>query len=757
MILGLATMIGILVAWALGAQLGRLADVRFRGDWLVFSALGLQLLIFSPAGDRLPVTVTWPVHIGSYLMIVAFLLINRNVPGFWLAGIGIAMNVLVIFSNGGHMPVSLEAWVATGASASELTTTGVYANNILAGPGTHFAWLGDIFALPPQVPLANAISVGDVLIVIGVVAFVYRSCVPRLPQAPAGLFAPLRHSAFRRVLAGRTTSRMGDWLSMSALVTWIYSETRSGTAVALFLLVRMLASLSGGVASAPLLDRYASFRILSWVEAARGGLTLVMLPFAITGHLLPVIFFACISVFIGSATNPTASGLLPDVLPISMLQAGNALHGFARNSTAVIGLAVGGLSVGEFGIQTALALDFVTFLAAAVLYMKYSGAVHAHEDDEDEHLVTRRDLVRTLCTNRVAFGLMTSFTITTMAMALVNSSISAFFDHRMHNSVAYGYAMSAVFLGLMSGELLTGLIRRDSVARRSIALSFFAMGAALFVLAHSTVAATAYLMLFLLGASDGTTEVVYDTLFQLNVPRRVLAGAYAMAASIQNIGQVAGFLAAIALVQFTPGAHAILFAALLCAVGGFVAAFALVRRRREGHSDALEETVLRDPIPPAALNELAPALTMLRSDGYRVSPTDLAADGPVVLAFLDSSAYDVPHAEALTELAQTATVFVVTAGPCPVAAVLTSTGTTVRLEAEDEVFDLFGVAPGCSGLAVIDSEGIVRLLFSETTPGDWIPTGVVRSRLRRLAPAEPKVEVVRTTLTSDRLGTPKPA
>ena len=59
--------------------------------------------------------------------------------------------------------------------------------------------------------------------------------------------------------------------------------------------------------------------------------------------------------------------------------------------------------------------------------------------------------------------------------------------------------------------------------------------------------------------------------------------------------------------------------------------------------------------------------------------------------------------------------------------------------------------------SVLLREGIVRLLFSETTPGDWIPTGVVRSRLRRLAPAEPKVEVVRTTLTSDRLGTSKPA
>jgi hypothetical protein len=66
------------------------------------------------------------------------------------------------------MPVSLAAWRATGADPGRIEATGVASNNVLAGAHTHLAWLGDVFPLPARVPFANALSIGDVLIVLGV-------------------------------------------------------------------------------------------------------------------------------------------------------------------------------------------------------------------------------------------------------------------------------------------------------------------------------------------------------------------------------------------------------------------------------------------------------------------------------------------------------------------------------------------------------------------------------------------------------------
>ena len=97
-----------------------------------------------------------------------------------------------------------------------------------------------------------------------------------------------------------------------------------------------------------------------------------MIPFAAAGQVWPVMALAAMSSFLSAATSPTAQGLIPDVLPSHQLQAGNAIHQMARSLTSVIGSLIGGFAVAEFNIQTALAIDLVTFCAAALLYRRYA-------------------------------------------------------------------------------------------------------------------------------------------------------------------------------------------------------------------------------------------------------------------------------------------------------------------------------------------------------------------------------------------------
>ncbi|HYX84050.1 MAG TPA: hypothetical protein VE777_03680, partial [Gaiellales bacterium] len=130
--------------------------------------------------------------------------------------------------------------------------------------------------------------------------------------------------------------------------------------------------------------------------------------------------------------------------------------------------------------------------------------------------------------------------------------------------------------GFMAGELLTGFMQRESVARRSISLSFLVQAGLIFVIAHSYVGATVLLMLFLLGASDGTTEIVYDTLVQLHAPRRQLAGIFAIARSVQNAGMLVGLAVAPLLVGARPATLALLVSAIGCAVAAALAAVGLL-------------------------------------------------------------------------------------------------------------------------------------------------------------------------------------
>jgi hypothetical protein len=82
------------------------------------------------------------------------------------------------------MPVSRDALATLGRP----TPTGVYGNTSTAGPGTVLPWLGDVVAVPPPIPLANAISIGDVLIGLGGAVFVVRTM--REPGRRPAAFAP---------------------------------------------------------------------------------------------------------------------------------------------------------------------------------------------------------------------------------------------------------------------------------------------------------------------------------------------------------------------------------------------------------------------------------------------------------------------------------------------------------------------------------------------------------------------------------------
>jgi hypothetical protein len=124
-----------------------------------------------------------------------FLMANRGMPGLWLVGVGTAMNLTAILANGGVMPATRAALRAAG----RLPVSGHFENStVLADP--NLAFLGDVFAWPAPLPLANVFSAGDVCVVLGAVMILHQICGSRLApevlrQSSKGRLKPLRQTA----------------------------------------------------------------------------------------------------------------------------------------------------------------------------------------------------------------------------------------------------------------------------------------------------------------------------------------------------------------------------------------------------------------------------------------------------------------------------------------------------------------------------------------------------------------------------------
>jgi hypothetical protein len=124
------------------------------------------------------------------LVEIAWVWLNRDVPGMWLVGLGAACNLTAILANGGVMPASARALEIAGLS----TDPDVFTNSaVLADPRLPF--LGDVIPTPSWLPFANVVSVGDVLIVLGVAYGIHRVAGSRLagrPRPPQGSTADAR-------------------------------------------------------------------------------------------------------------------------------------------------------------------------------------------------------------------------------------------------------------------------------------------------------------------------------------------------------------------------------------------------------------------------------------------------------------------------------------------------------------------------------------------------------------------------------------
>ncbi len=142
--------------------------------WLVPVAFTLQWLAFQlpSTWNSLPAEITPAGLVVTQLLLLAFAWFNRTQPGFWLLGLGLALNFTVIVLNGGFMPISPETVASiTPATPAEIWEAGQRFSNskdvILPVTGMRLGFLADRFLLPDWVRYRVAFSIGDVLIGLG--------------------------------------------------------------------------------------------------------------------------------------------------------------------------------------------------------------------------------------------------------------------------------------------------------------------------------------------------------------------------------------------------------------------------------------------------------------------------------------------------------------------------------------------------------------------------------------------------------------
>ena len=121
MILAFAVVAGVVVALARGGSLKRLADLSIRLAWLALLCLLVQLYVIYCPEDQLETqrTTQGILMVLSYGALGYVVWANRRITGMTVILLGVVLNLVVMAANGGFMPVSREAIIATGTRTAQ--------------------------------------------------------------------------------------------------------------------------------------------------------------------------------------------------------------------------------------------------------------------------------------------------------------------------------------------------------------------------------------------------------------------------------------------------------------------------------------------------------------------------------------------------------------------------------------------------------------------------------------------------------------
>jgi uncharacterized protein DUF5317 len=172
------------IAVIIGGDVRRLSQLRVRHVELLLAAFAVKVAValLGTAHSVNAVNAARPLNVIGAVLLLVVVWFNRKIPGAWLFGAGLALNLLVIVSFGGRMPVLLPQDADPNSPLLALLRGGLDPLHVPLQHPQGLWFIGDVFTIPSLGGHASLVSIGDLLMAAGVAWLIIR-CSQRTPHA----------------------------------------------------------------------------------------------------------------------------------------------------------------------------------------------------------------------------------------------------------------------------------------------------------------------------------------------------------------------------------------------------------------------------------------------------------------------------------------------------------------------------------------------------------------------------------------------
>ena len=362
---------------------------------------------------------------------------------------------------------------------------------------------------------------------------------------------PIRDApAFRRLLAARTISHVGDGIALIALVLMVQDERETGTAVGALLLATSLPRFLGPIAGA-IVDRVEQRTLMVVCDIGQAAI------FGTIAWLDPsfplLLGLVALAAAFDTLFSPAGRSALPALVRPEQLMRANAWIGMSLNIQVAAGPVLGGLLVELLDFRGALAANALSFVVSA-LFLLGLPPLRAPSDGAEARgfLAVGMDGLRFAWRNRVVRTLIVALFVGVAFAGLDDVALVFLVRETFGGSpLAYGLVTGAYGVGMLAGSLGLSWKGTAAAAGTVFLLGWVASGIGAVLTGVAPLIALVAVGQAIAGVGNAVDVVALDTLVQQAVPRQMLGQVFGLVGTAAPAGHTLAFAAGGFLVEFT--------------------------------------------------------------------------------------------------------------------------------------------------------------------------------------------------------------
>jgi MFS family permease len=361
------------------------------------------------------------------------------------------------------------------------------------------------------------------------------------------------------LLTGRIITNFADSFYMIATIWYVKSATASPFLIGLTSAVAIL-PVTIQFLYGPIIDRFSKRKILYLAMLGQGAMVTIISVLYYTNLLwLPLLFtLMFVALSLSECTYPTESAMIESLTPRDQLTKVNSIFAFSYQTLDIICDAVSGIMIAFVGLGLVYVTNSVLLIGTGILFLFYLRVprskketevqtvrfIRQYKEDFKEGFMVVKKRHSLLS---IVFGIIGMNVVATMGIAML-PVIS-------NSSAEYGFWLTAISLGTLSGTVLSSKVERFPLNRILPALSLWSGFFWILAFASFDVSILPYLFFALSWIGIGIFGIYIQTLIQVNLPKGYIGVGFAFISSLLGSLSPLGYLLGGVIGEFTSGRY----------------------------------------------------------------------------------------------------------------------------------------------------------------------------------------------------------